>query len=42
MVLKRVNWAHDTKIRSYGLERSDMVAEMSDLGTQYKHQVKWS
>ena len=25
MVLKRVNWAHNTKIRSYGLERSDMV-----------------
>ena len=35
MVLKGVNWVHNEKIRSYGLERSQ-------LGTQYKNQVKWS
>ena len=29
MVLKGVNWVHNAKIRSYGLERSQ-------LGTQYK------
>ena len=29
MVLKGVNWVHNDKIRSYGLERSQ-------LGTQYK------
>ena len=30
MALKGVNWVHNTKIRSYGLERSQ-------LGTQYKN-----
>ena len=35
MVLKVVNWAHNTKIRSYGLESCQ-------LGTQYKNQVIWS
>ena len=30
-----VNWVHNAKIRSYGLERSQ-------LGTQCKNQVKWS
>ena len=25
MVLKRVNWVHNTKIRSYGLELGPMV-----------------
>ena len=25
MVLKGVNWVHNAKIRSYGLESSDMV-----------------
>ena len=34
MVLKGVNWAHNEKIRSYGLERSQ-------LGTQCKNQVIW-
>ena len=34
-VLKGVNWVHNTKIRSYGLEKSQ-------LGTQYKYQLKWS
>ena len=32
MVLKEVNWVHIDKIRSNGLERSQ-------LGTQYKNQV---
>ena len=35
MVLKGVNWVHNEKIRSNGLERSQ-------LGTQYKNQVIWS
>ena len=35
MVLKGVNWVHNTKIRSYGLERSQ-------FGTECKNQVKWS
>ena len=35
MALKEVNWVHNDKIRSNGLERSN-------LGTQYKNQVKWS
>ena len=35
MVLKGVNWVHNDKIGSNGLERSQ-------LGTQYKNQVKWS
>ena len=35
LVLKEVNWVHNTKIRSYGLERSQ-------LGTQYKNQFIWS
>ena len=35
MVLKGVNWVCNPKIRSYGLERSQ-------LDTQYKNQVKWS
>ena len=37
MVLKGVNWVnwiHNVKIRSYGLERSQ-------LGTECKNQVKW-
>ena len=34
-VLKGVIWVHNTKIRSYGLERKQLV-------TQYKHQVIWS
>ena len=34
MVLKGANRVHDDKIRSNGLERSQ-------LGTQYKNQVKW-
>ena len=35
MVLKGVNWVHNDKIKSYSLERSE-------LGPQYKNQVKWS
>ena len=35
MVLKGVNWVHNDKVRSNGLERSK-------LGTQYKNQVIWS
>ena len=35
MVLKGVNWVHIDKIRSNGLERSQ-------LGTQCKNQVIWS
>ena len=35
MVLKGVSWVHSDKIRSNGLERSQ-------LGTQCKNQVKWS
>ena len=35
MVLKEVNWVHNDEIRSNGLENSQ-------LGTQYKNQVKWS
>ena len=35
MVLNGVNWVHNDKIRSNGLERTDM-------STQYKNQVIWS
>ena len=35
MVLKGVKWVHSDKIRSNGLERSQ-------LGTQYRNQVIWS
>ena len=35
MVLKGVIWVNITKIRSYGLERSQ-------LGTHLKNQVIWS
>ena len=35
MVLKGVNWVHNDKLRSNGVERSQ-------LGTQCKNQVKWS
>ena len=35
MVLKGVNWVHNDKIRSYGLERSNLC-------TQCKNQIKWS
>ena len=35
MVLKGVIWVHNDKIGSNGLERSQ-------LGRQYKNQVKWS
>ena len=35
MVLKGVNWVYKTKIRSYGLE-------MSQLSMQFKNQIKWS
>ena len=35
MVLKGVNWVHNDKIRSNGLERSN-------LGTQHKNQDIWS
>ena len=35
MVLKVVNWVHNDKIMSNGLERSN-------LGTQCKNQVIWS
>ena len=35
MVLKGINWVHNDKIRSNGPERSQ-------LGAQYKSQVKWS
>ena len=35
MVLKGVNWVHNDKIGSNGLERSQ-------LGTQWQNQVKWS
>ena len=35
MILKEVNWVHIDKIRSNGLERSQ-------LGIQYKNQVIWS
>ena len=53
MVLKGVNWVHNNKIGSNGLERSHEIwvdndkigsnhLERSQLGTQYKNQVKWS
>ena len=35
MVLKGVNWVHTDKIRSNGLERSQ-------LGKQYKNKLIWS
>ena len=35
MVLKGVNWVHNDKIRSNGLERSQ-------LGIECKNQVIWS
>ena len=34
MVLKGLNWVHNDKIGSNGLERTN-------LGTQYKNQVIW-
>ena len=34
MVLKWVNWVHNDKIRSYGLDRSNLC-------TQCKNQIKW-
>ena len=51
MVLKGVNWVHNDKISSYGLERSNSVHNIkirsnglgkSQLHTQYKNQVIWS
>ena len=41
MVLKRVNWAHNTK-SGHMVLKGVIWFEMSDLGTQYKYQVKWS
>ena len=51
MVLKGVNCVHNNKIRSNGLERSQLGhtikkimsngIEGSQLGTQYKDQVIW-
>ena len=35
MVLKEVKWVYNAKIRSYGLEKSQ-------LGIQCKNQVIWS
>ena len=35
MVLKGVNWVHNDKTGSYGLERSQ-------LSTQFKYQIIWS
>ena len=35
MILTGVNWVHNTKIRSYGLEGSQ-------FGVECKNQVKWS
>ena len=35
IVLKGDNWVHNTKVRSYRLERSQ-------FGTKCKNQVKWS
>ena len=48
MVLKGVNWVHNDKIRSNGLERSQLGTqwsngvERSKLGSQCKNQVIWS
>ena len=51
MVLKGINWVHNDKIRSNGLERSNLCTqckirsnglEKSQLGIQYKNQVIWS
>ena len=51
MVLKGVNWVHNNKIRSNGLERSQLSIqyknqsyglERSQMGTQCKNQVLWS
>ena len=51
MVLKEVSWLHNDKIRSNGLERSELSTqfkirsyglERSQFGTEYKNQVKWS
>ena len=51
MVLKGVNWVHNAKIKSNGLERIHWVhndeigsncLEMSQFCTQYKNQFKWS
>ena len=35
MVLKGANWVHNDKIRSYGLQRSNLCI-------QCKNQIKWS
>ena len=51
MVLKGFNWVHNDKIRSYGIERSQLGTqykiksyglEISKLGTQCKNQLMWS
>ena len=41
MVLKVVNWVHIQK-SGHMVLKGVIWFEMSDLGTQYKHQVKWS
>ena len=48
MVLNGVIWVHNTKIRLYGLDwvHNDKIRsngpERSQLGTQFKKEVKWS
>ena len=51
MVLKGVNWVHNTKILSYGIESSQLGThdkiesygvEKSQLSTQCKYQAMWS
>ena len=42
MVLKGVNWVHIDKIRSNGLERSQLCTQSKNHVIQYKNQVIWS
>ena len=41
MVLKGVNWVYNTKIRSYGLERSQFGYTMIKLGHMVLKGVNW-
>ena len=41
MVLKGVNWVHNTKIRSNGLERSQIGYTMIKLGQMVLKGVNW-
>ena len=41
MILKGVNWVHNAKVMSYGLERSQLVYTMIKLGQMVLNGVNW-